>query len=86
MKRYNMVVKGRSILPHIRSVLNSDMPYVGHHHEYTLDELNWVMKETGFTPKDVQGFYYSYGSMKTAFLNLFPLSTREEFMMYSTHS
>jgi len=52
------LLRGRSPLVPAQDIFHSDVPFIGHHHEFTMDELKDLVSETGLLlERDV---YYSY--------------------------
>ena len=42
------LLKGESILPPIETIYKSEIPFTGHHHEYTIKEIKSLAEITGF--------------------------------------
>ncbi len=57
--RINLLTKGKTPLPHIEDIYNSAIPYIGHHHEYTLPELEWLIENSGLKNLHTHTFNYS---------------------------
>ena len=54
--------RGESIHPDIRMQFHCPVPFEGHHREFTLDEVLWMLSETGLQPLASETFNYSiYG-------------------------
>jgi SAM-dependent methyltransferase len=51
--------KGEHMQQPIEILYNSEPPFVGHHREYTLTDLRYVIQESGFQLKTIQRFNYS---------------------------
>lgn len=82
-KRIDMV-QGKTVLPHIQTVMKSAVPFIGHHHEYTVDELRFLCKESGFTIKDMVG--HNYSQKNEGFISriiTFPIQLREVLIAYA---
>lgn len=52
-------LRGRSIHPSLRDVLDAEVPFTGHHREYTIDEVRSLLEWTGFTPVTLETVSYS---------------------------
>lgn len=52
-------VRGNHIQCPIDLLYESDIPFVGHHREYTIKDLLYILTQTGFQLRDVQFFNYS---------------------------
>jgi len=54
--------RGESIFPSIRQQYWTEIPFEGHHREYTLEEITWMLESSGFILKESELFNYSlYG-------------------------
>lgn len=51
---------GKTPLPDILAIYNSATPFIGHFHEYTMDELMRIFKVNDFEIKNKEYFNYSY--------------------------
>ena len=56
--RWNLF-KGVSPLTPIDMIYKSKIPFIGHHHEYTIGELRWLVHTAGFVISDELFFNYS---------------------------
>ncbi len=56
---YNFL-RGRHILPPIESVYRSEIPFTGHHREYTRSDLRYILREAGFDIRRMDSFNYSH--------------------------
>lgn len=54
------LLRGRSPLVAIESKYHSKVPYIGHHHEFTMDHLRTLVDLSGFTVGNE--FYYNYST------------------------
>jgi 2-polyprenyl-3-methyl-5-hydroxy-6-metoxy-1,4-benzoquinol methylase len=54
------LLRGRSIHPSLEVVLRSESPFLGHHREYTGEELRYLLRWNGFRPVRVEQFNYSF--------------------------
>lgn len=56
------LARGESIMAPIASQFDCDPPFEGHHREYTIDEVRWMLQRVGFDRVAVDTFNYSiYG-------------------------
>lgn len=60
---------GNSILPDIRHIYRSDVPFTGHLHEYTVREFDLLAKEAGMKIVKIIIFNYSLNSLSGKILN-----------------
>ncbi len=74
---------GRSVLPPIQHIYKSDVPFIGHHHEYTIDELKWLLNESGFKIKRLDTHNYSKSPLRQKIMKLFPKSMHEVIISFS---
>lgn len=58
------LMRGRSPLPPIEDVYNSDTPFIGHHHEYTRQELERLCAMTGLRVVGRRSFNYSWSTSR----------------------
>lgn len=55
--------RGESVMPELESFFFSEPPFEGHHREYTIPELVWLLRQTGHEAISVESFNYSlYGA------------------------
>jgi hypothetical protein len=55
--------RGESVMPAIATQFYAEVPFQGHHREYTVAELVWMLDEIGHTDMSVELFNYSvYGN------------------------
>jgi SAM-dependent methyltransferase len=55
--------RGESVMPEIQAQFHTDIPFQGHHREYTVAEMVWMLQEIGHTELTVELFNYSlYGN------------------------
>ena len=57
-KRWGLL-RGRSPNPPLRTVFDSELPFTGHHREYTAEELRSVLEWTGFRIEGEGSFNYT---------------------------
>lgn len=57
-KRWN-ALRGRNVHQPLDAVYESEPPFVGHHREYTEQELRDVLEWSGFSPDEIAAFNYS---------------------------
>lgn len=56
------LARGESIFAPIRSQFWTELPFEGHHREYTADEIEWMLDAAGFSVFESEAFNYSlYG-------------------------
>jgi 2-polyprenyl-3-methyl-5-hydroxy-6-metoxy-1,4-benzoquinol methylase len=53
------LMAGRSIFPPIEHQFPVEMPFEGHHREYTPDEVRWMLEQIGHEVNDLQTYNYS---------------------------
>jgi SAM-dependent methyltransferase len=53
------LARGESIMPPLASQFDCDPPFEGHHREYTMDEVRWMLERTAFEHVVVDTFNYS---------------------------
>ncbi|MFH1539292.1 MAG: methyltransferase domain-containing protein [bacterium] len=53
------MLRGQHMQQPIEAVYHSGVPFVGHHREYTLDDLLYVLRESGFREREIVRFNYS---------------------------
>ena len=53
------LARGESIMPPLASQFDCDPPFEGHHREYTMDEVRWMLERTAFEQVVVDAFNYS---------------------------
>lgn len=58
-KRKNMLF-GKTPLTHISEIYNSEVPFIGHHHEYSLDELIFLADKNNLSIIKINYYTYSY--------------------------
>jgi len=63
-KRYAFVVRGETVLAPIAEVYHSEIPFTGHHREYTFADARYVVREAGFEIVDEQGFNYGFDTRR----------------------
>jgi 2-polyprenyl-3-methyl-5-hydroxy-6-metoxy-1,4-benzoquinol methylase len=56
------LMEGRSIFAPIEGQFHTQIPFEGHHREYTVAELEWMLRESGHDVLSVETFNYSYFS------------------------
>lgn len=54
------LLKGRTPLPPIEDIFQSEVPFLGHHHEYTMNELYRLADLAGLSVVDEEQFNYSF--------------------------
>ena len=57
-KRVNLL-KGKSPIPDIEVIYKSESPFIGHHHEYSTNELIRLNKLAGFKVNKLERYNYS---------------------------
>ncbi|HWR02665.1 MAG TPA: class I SAM-dependent methyltransferase [Humidesulfovibrio sp.] len=53
------LMRGESIFPQISHQFDCPLPFEGHHREYSLSEVLWMLKRVGFNPVHSELFNYS---------------------------
>jgi SAM-dependent methyltransferase len=59
------LARGESIMPPLASQFDCDPPFEGHHREYTMDEVRWMLERTAFEHVVVDAFNYSLFALET---------------------
>ena len=54
------LLEGRSIFAPIEGQFHTELPFEGHHREYTMREVEWMLNETGHDVLQMLTFNYSY--------------------------
>jgi SAM-dependent methyltransferase len=57
--------RGESVLPEIEARYRTELPFEGHHHEYTIPELVWLLRRIGHHRISVEAFNYSSYALGT---------------------
>lgn len=56
------LARGESVFPPIAMQFESEIPFEGHHREYTVTELRWIVQRIGYRDLEIETFDYSiYG-------------------------
>lgn len=63
-KRYAFFVRGTSVLAPISDVYHSEVPFTGHHREYTLPEARYVVGEAGLEVVQEETFNYGFDTRR----------------------
>jgi 2-polyprenyl-3-methyl-5-hydroxy-6-metoxy-1,4-benzoquinol methylase len=53
------LLRGKSPLVPLTAKLASDVPFIGHHHEYSRDDLYVLVRHSGLQPLNLRSFNYS---------------------------
>lgn len=53
------LARGRSIMPPIEAQYFTELPFEGHHREYTVDEIRWMLAQLGHDVLSIETFNYS---------------------------
>lgn len=53
------LLEGQSIFAPIQDQYFTEIPFEGHHREYTVDEVRWLLRQAGHELLDLQTFNYS---------------------------
>jgi len=77
------MLRGKTVLTHIEFIYHSKVPFIGHHHEYTRDELEWVLEVAGFAPLWFDTHNYSLRAWRKALMKVLPMSFHEVYMVFS---
>lgn len=75
-------LKGQTPLVHIQGIFNSKPPFIGHHHEYTIEELKWLLERGGFPVERLETYNYSPYAQLKRWYDLLPISMRETILAY----
>jgi SAM-dependent methyltransferase len=59
------LARGESVMPPLASQFDCDPPFEGHHREYTMDEVRWMLERTAFEHVVVDAFNYSLFALET---------------------
>jgi 2-polyprenyl-3-methyl-5-hydroxy-6-metoxy-1,4-benzoquinol methylase len=63
--------RGESIFPSIRHQFWTELPFEGHHREFTVEEVSWMLDTTGFVLQEHELFNYSlYGLSELSGIDL----------------
>jgi 2-polyprenyl-3-methyl-5-hydroxy-6-metoxy-1,4-benzoquinol methylase len=54
------LLEGRSVFAPIEGQFHTELPFEGHHREYTMREVEWMLNETGHDVLGMETFNYSY--------------------------
>jgi 2-polyprenyl-3-methyl-5-hydroxy-6-metoxy-1,4-benzoquinol methylase len=54
------LARGQSIFSPISSQYYTELPFEGHHREYTVDEIRWMFERAGFEDIELETFNYSF--------------------------
>ena len=65
---------GYSPLPSVSVIWQSEVPFTGHHHEFTIDEVESLARLSGFTVLEAASFNYSVGRLPMRTLVRHPLT------------
>jgi len=57
--------RGESVLPDIQARYETGLPFEGHHHEYTIPELVWLLHRIGHHRISIEAFNYSSYALGT---------------------
>lgn len=55
-----MLLFGKTPITNIKEIYKSETPFIGHHHEYTMEELKYIIIENNLRIEDAFYFTYSY--------------------------
>lgn len=53
------LLAGHTIYPPLKSQYYTQIPFEGHHREYTIEELRWILKKNQFQEVSLQTYIYS---------------------------
>jgi 2-polyprenyl-3-methyl-5-hydroxy-6-metoxy-1,4-benzoquinol methylase len=53
------LARGESVFPSIQAQYWTEIPFAGHHREYTVVELDWMLRTAGFSVLDFEAFNFS---------------------------
>lgn len=57
--RREAMMRGESVFPNIKHQFHTELPFEGHHREYTRDEVIWMLNELGLSVVETELFNYS---------------------------
>lgn len=63
-KRYAFFVRGESVLAPISDVYASEVPFTGHHREYTISDARYVVAQAGLRVVEVETFNYGFDTRR----------------------
>jgi 2-polyprenyl-3-methyl-5-hydroxy-6-metoxy-1,4-benzoquinol methylase len=63
-KRYAFFLRGASVLAPISDVYHSEVPFTGHHREYTISEARYVVGEAGLEVIREETFNYGFDTRR----------------------
>jgi SAM-dependent methyltransferase len=63
-KRFAFLLRGVTPLAPIEEVYHSQIPFTGHHREYTLSDARYVLSQAGFEIAEEQGFNYGFDTRR----------------------
>lgn len=58
------LAEGRSIFTPIETQFYTEIPFEGHHREYTTDEVRWLLEASGHRVVSLETFNYSYYALE----------------------
>lgn len=65
------LARGQSIHPPVQSQFATELPFEGHHREYTASEIEWMLEASSFVTLESEAFNYSlYGLTELAGIDL----------------
>lgn len=65
------LARGQSIHPPVQSQFGTELPFEGHHREYTASEIEWMLEASSFAMLESEAFNYSlYGLTELAGIDL----------------
>ena len=61
------LMRGQTFMPTIETIWNSAIPFTGHHHEYTEDDVRVLMRLSGFEIEqfEYQNAYYGMDTVRS---------------------
>jgi SAM-dependent methyltransferase len=63
-KRYAFLVRGESVLAPMSDVYHSEVPFTGHHREYTISDARYVVGEAGLEVVREETFNYGFDTQR----------------------
>lgn len=54
------LLEGRSVFAPIEGQFHTELPFEGHHREYTMREVEWMLEAAGHDVLEIETFNYSY--------------------------
>jgi len=59
------LARGQTVMVPLEVLYDTELPFEGHHREYTVDEVRWLIDRLQLEPVTIETFNYSIYSMRT---------------------